>query len=386
MWFNRRNTQPQQVSETLWLVAGGSGGHILPALELAKRWSKHHPKRRVILFTLQRKLDRLITENNPILDTVVPLSLPPLPRGRYFLLPAFMVRFLVTFLRVFFRGIVQRPSRVITTGGLVAVPVCMAAKVLGSSIDVVELNAEFGSATALLTRIATRIRVVFPEALARKPQFAECTSLIDYPLRTPQAPTLSRDEALIVVGSDADVPFAPERTTLFVVGGSQGSRFLSRAVIAWLDSEPETLRGKLQVIHQVGEHDSEAVGACYAERGIPAVIFPYRRDLAPCYQAADLVLSRAGAGTLHELVAFSKRTILIPLETAATVHQLANATSMAGRHPDLFTLIRQRDVLNDASSFHQTINQALTGITDAREGHGPVQPSPLEIQGPEPQQ
>ncbi len=385
MWSRSTDKQSRKNCDTLWLVAGGSGGHILPAIELAKQWAQHHPNRRIVLYTLKRKLDRLIAENNVVVDSIVTLSLPPLPRGRLFFMPAFLIRFSIVFLRVLLHGLFRRPTRVITTGGLVAVPVCLAARVLRSPIEVVELNAEFGSATSLLIRFASRIRVVFLEALqelcTRRSGLAARTRLIDYPLRTPDAPPLSRAESLVDVFAGGA---SNEKATVFVLGGSQGSRFLSRAVLSWLETLAVEHREKLQVIHQVGDYDQETVRERYAERGVSAVVFSYRPNLASCYQAADCVVTRAGAGTLHELAAVSKRSIVIPLETAATAHQVANATAMVKRHRDLFTLVRQQDVLSDPTAFHAMLNHVVESVTGSQEATATAQPSQPELQAQEP--
>ena len=145
----------------------------------------------------------------------------------------------------------------------------------------------------------------------------------------------------------------------FVLGGSQGSRALNSLITKWLEQHP-ALHYRVQIIHQVG--DSNAVGLqkeWYLERTIPSFVFAYSNHVAPLYQV-DLVLTRAGAGTLAELQFFKKKAIIVPLETSVTNHQLHNANAVAQLHPELFTVIRQQEIDKNFDLLSQLLTATIT--------------------------
>ena len=77
---------------------------------------------------------------------------------------------------------------------------------------------------------------------------------------------------------------------------------------------------------------------------IPAVVFAYKEDLAPCYGAADIIISRGGAGSLFEALFFNKPCIAIPLETSSTAHQKDNARALSQNYPELFTMLTEQEI------------------------------------------
>lgn len=105
-------------------------------------------------------------------------------------------------------------------------------------------------------------------------------------------------------------------------------------------SNPE----RIQIIHQTGSSDATDWQNVYAEKNISAYVFSYMPHLEQIYSAADLIICRAGAGTLFEVKFFNKPCIVIPLETNTTTHQVDNARAIVKDHPDLFHLILQKDI------------------------------------------
>jgi len=113
--------------------------------------------------------------------------------------------------------------------------------------------------------------------------------------------------------------------TLLILGGSQGAHSINRALI---EAMPilENEKKALSVIHQTGKRDWEEVKAAYGRSGLSARVEPFIHDMAEVYASADLVISRAGAGTLSELAVAGKPSILIPYPLA-TAHQEKNAAA-----------------------------------------------------------
>jgi UDP-N-acetylglucosamine:LPS N-acetylglucosamine transferase len=121
---------------------------------------------------------------------------------------------------------------------------------------------------------------------------------------------------------------------------------------------------KHQIIHQTGSRDQTDWHALYKRNNIPAVVFDYRDAIAPCYVAADLIISRAGAGMLFEILFFEKPSIIIPLEATTTSHQIDNAYAMNTEHPTLFTVI-QHQALADQNALCNHLHDFLKTTSTA---------------------
>ena len=215
------------------------------------------------------------------------------------------------------------PDVVFAKGGSVPVPVCLAAWVLRIPILLHDSDAVAGRANRFLSVFASRIAVAYPSAAAYFP--ADKTAITGNPVRT---------EILAGDASHADsyFGFSPDRPLLLILGGSLGAQALNNAVARML---PDIIRGT-QVLHQTGEKNYQSAVALAGEYGIKAghdgyVAAPFLNvtELADAFARADLVISRAGAGTVAELAAVGKASILVPLPTAANDEQRMNAYEVA---------------------------------------------------------
>jgi len=121
-----------------------------------------------------------------------------------------------------------------------------------------------------------------------------------------------------------------DRFTVFVFGGSAGAHRINEAMMEALDFLQEA-RASLRFIHQTGREDIAFISKGYQEKGWDAIVSPFFDDMASQYQASDLVLCRAGAGTISELAVCGKGAVLIPYPHAAHQHQLINARRLVDR-------------------------------------------------------
>ena len=197
----------------------------------------------------------------------------------------------------------------------------------------------------MLAPLATNIHVCFDTAQTHFK--SKKTVVSPYPLRFGHF-SLSRTSAHEQIGFDQ------ARKTLLILGGSQGSLSLNKIILTCLQSQ-SYFGLTLNIIHQTGAQDSTNWSKTYHEMSIPAIVFDYQHDLSVYYAAADLVIGRAGAGTIFETLFFSKPCILIPLEIKGNDHQLHNAQAIARQHPELFTVIRQGELTN----FLELLSKAL---------------------------
>ena len=315
----------------LCLAAGRSGGHILPAIQLAKKWLQQHPSGRVAAYCSHKKLDAKIYAQQSIVSKIYPIKLVPFSLRKFWLLPLLALQTCYHTVKTVVRFMRNRPAEVISTGGIEALPVCIAARILRIPITLYELNVEPGKAIKFLAPLATTIHMVFNETQKYFSGYTNKCFKAAYPMR------FAKKQVLPTQGEDS------LKKTLFILGGSQGSLFLNTLTQKLVTSNKSF--GKIfEIIHQVGARDISKWKQFYTQHGVQATVFDFSSTIEKHYTAADVVISRAGAGTLFELLFFEKRSIIIPLRTASTHHQMANAAAMADEHPALFTTFRQTDI------------------------------------------
>jgi UDP-N-acetylglucosamine--N-acetylmuramyl-(pentapeptide) pyrophosphoryl-undecaprenol N-acetylglucosamine transferase len=313
-------------------VAGKSGGHIIPALTHAKSFLQAHTDHELLFFSTTSPLDYSLLHSNSMVNQHKPLELGNVPRKKIMAWPIFLWQLCKTGIQTFMHLYKYKPVKVVSMGGYVSVPVCIIARIMGIPVELFELNVVPGQAAKLLSRIATRTHLCFAQTQYQLPKRASCL-LSDYPVRYTQADRLSKEQACKLLGID------PKKKVICVLGGSQGSQFLNDCVTS---SAKQVSPDEYYFIHQTGVHTAEAVEQEYRMHGVHAQVFAFRDDIHLCYSAADIIVARAGAGTLFEILFFNKRALIIPLEASTTDHQVDNARAMADAHPELFELFIQK--------------------------------------------
>jgi UDP-N-acetylglucosamine--N-acetylmuramyl-(pentapeptide) pyrophosphoryl-undecaprenol N-acetylglucosamine transferase len=293
------------------IMAGGTGGHVFPALALAqelraRRW-------RVVWLGTRRGLEaRIVPAAHIELEWLAISGL----RGRAVLAwlgaPLALSRALLQAIGVIRR---RRPALVIGLGGFVAGPGGIAAWLLRRPLLIHEQNAVAGTTNRCLARLAQRVLSAFPGSFAAgvgarvigNPVRPEITGLPEPPLRF-----AARGPAL----------------RLLVLGGSQGAARLN-AVVPFALARLATRLG-FEVRHQCGERHLEAAQRHYAQAGVAARLQPFIEDMAEAYGWADLVICRAGALTVSELAAAGVGAVLVPFPAATDDHQTHNASVLVG--------------------------------------------------------
>jgi UDP-N-acetylglucosamine--N-acetylmuramyl-(pentapeptide) pyrophosphoryl-undecaprenol N-acetylglucosamine transferase len=310
---------------SLLVAAGGTGGHVFPGLALARTIVQHDPAATVRFAGTTRGIEtRAVPEAGFALDL-----LPILPLSRRLAKETLLAPFAAVNGTLAARRLLRQHhfDVVCGMGGYVTLPVAVAARMEGVPVVLHEQNAVPGIANRLAARVAWRIAVGVDAAAAAFPP--DRTAVVGNPVR-PELARLDRaalhDEAVAAFGLD------PDRRTLFVFGGSQGSRRINQAVVAATAAWPDP--AAVQILHACGRRDEADVRAAWAEadpdgRGLLVKVVPFvdRMDLA--YAAADLALSRAGAITMAELTAAGLPAVMVPLPHATADHQAANARAVA---------------------------------------------------------
>jgi UDP-N-acetylglucosamine--N-acetylmuramyl-(pentapeptide) pyrophosphoryl-undecaprenol N-acetylglucosamine transferase len=289
------------------IMAGGTGGHVFPALALARVLRAH--SREVIWLGTRRGLEaRVVPAEGFAIEW---LSMSGMRgKGLVHLLKApFVVgRSLWEALRIMRR---HRPSVVVGLGGFVAAPGGLAAWLCRRPLLIHEQNAIAGYTNRMLSRLAREVLTAFPAAFAghRKAR------LIGNPVRADIAALPPPAERF--AGREGPV-------RLLVVGGSLGAMRLNQAVPQAL-AKLAAAGLRFEVRHQSGERHIDAAKAAYAAAGVQGEVTAFIADMAGCLGWADLVICRAGALTIAELAAAGVGAILVPYPHAVDDHQTHNA-------------------------------------------------------------
>jgi UDP-N-acetylglucosamine--N-acetylmuramyl-(pentapeptide) pyrophosphoryl-undecaprenol N-acetylglucosamine transferase len=307
----------------VWAAAGGTGGHLYPALAVAGELKVIDPEGVVWFAVSRRGLEEQVLEQQG--QKAVPLAAEGFHRREVVRNLLFPVRTVVALLQSLRAVIRLRPQVAFGTGGFVSGPALLAAALLRIPFVLIALDTRPGVTIRLLAPRARRVFVTGAEAAAALGQRRNI-EIIGVPVR--EVARTEQTEARRAL----DLP--ESGTLLLVTGGSQGSRVLNQAVQRALTL---LLRlGDTSVLWQTGPADSEELSrfaqAVIANtptrdpRRVQVVPFIDRMDLA--WSAADLAVCRAGASTVAELTAYGVPAILVPLASSAGGHQLQNARAM----------------------------------------------------------
>lgn len=336
------------MSSTICVVAGKSGGHIVPGLTIAQQKQADNPDLRIIFFSTHSSLDKKIIDNAAVKNLVhYSLPLSSIPYRKPWKVPLFFYSFMYALMICTIHLYRHKPSQVISMGGIISLPVCFAAFILNIPIHLYELNAMPGSAVTFLARFANTIHCCFDTTKKKLP--AHKYRQTDYPIRYPVSVLqISKHEARKIVG------IADHKKVVLVLGGSQGSYFINNLIKNLFEIKP-WLADHLHIIHQTGNDISTEWHNWYKHHHVNAHAFAYHDDLAPYYQAADMVICRSGAGTLFETLFFNIPLITIPLETQTTDHQIYNARALEQQYPTLVRVLLQKEVIQNSTVFFDTL-------------------------------
>ncbi|GHV56270.1 UDP-N-acetylglucosamine--N-acetylmuramyl-(pentapeptide) pyrophosphoryl-undecaprenol N-acetylglucosamine transferase [Deltaproteobacteria bacterium] len=291
------------------LAAGGTGGHLAPALALALALKKARPEADCLFIGSGRPVEAKMLDSSGFRRVVLRSSgwkgQGPLGRIKA------LWRALTAFREAW--GLIRgyRPQVCFGASGYVTAPVGLAAWILRVPLAVHEQNSRAGLSNKLLGRLADRVMLGFGEAASSFP--AAKTVVTGNPVR-PEIAALGQVRR----------SFGPPPLTVLVTGGSQGARGLNLAAAPALAALGRA-GPPLKIVHQAGAADLEAVRAVYREAGLAAEVEDFFQDMAGLYRRVDLVVSRAGAITVTELAAAGLPAVLVPLPTAADDHQTINA-------------------------------------------------------------
>lgn len=303
------------IAKTFLLMAGGTGGHIFPALAVAQSLQAQGHKV-VWLGSLHSMEERLVPQHNIPLETIAMKGVRGNGLARKLTLPFTLFKAVQAAKNIILK---HKIDAVIGFGGFVTFPGGLAAKLLDVPIIIHEQNAVAGLSNKVLARWATRVLYAFPKAFD-----GYADGLVGNPVRADIA-NLPAPEQRFATRSGS--------LNILVVGGSLGAQVLNDLVPQALAKLPENARPK--ITHQSGRGKLPALQRAYEEHGVTAKCMEFVDDMKTAYEQADLVICRAGALTIAELTAAGVGALLVPYPHAVDDHQTANARFMVSAEAGL---------------------------------------------------
>jgi UDP-N-acetylglucosamine--N-acetylmuramyl-(pentapeptide) pyrophosphoryl-undecaprenol N-acetylglucosamine transferase len=322
------------MAASVLLAAGGTGGHLFPAIAVADELRRRDRALRVVFAGTARGLERRLVPKAGYelrLLPILPLNAvgPLRALAGLLALPWGLVRAAGLVIRL-------RPRAVLGVGGYAGGPVTLAAALLGVRTVILEPNAHPGFTNRVLAPFVRHAACAYEEA---RRAFGAKGVLTGNPVR----------------GGFAALPARRHEPplTLLAFGGSQGSRVLNRALLDALTRLPGPER--LRIVHQTGEAMREEVAAAYRRAGRSDEVVAFLDDMEARFAAADLVLARSGATTCAELAAAGKAALLVPFAAAADDHQRVNARAMQAAGAAL--MLEEREL--SGASLAQALGELL---------------------------
>jgi UDP-N-acetylglucosamine--N-acetylmuramyl-(pentapeptide) pyrophosphoryl-undecaprenol N-acetylglucosamine transferase len=292
----------------LLIAGGGTGGHVFPAIAIAKEWLSRGDDREVVMVGTQRGIEmKLVPQAGLPLETLRAAGLKgkgglTLLKNVALLFPGLVDAF----------GIARRhrPIAAFGVGGYAAGPMMLATWLRGIPNMIFEPNAEPGFTNKVLARMSRRIATgyeISAQGWGKKAVVTGCPV---------------REEFFRIAPRKLEKPIR-----LLITGGSQGALPINRAFVDAMD-RLAARKGELSVVHQTGERDYDAVRTAYARREFGAEVVPFLANMAERFAWADVIVCRAGAITAAEVAAAGRAAIFIPFGRATDSHQLHNAREM----------------------------------------------------------
>lgn len=293
-----------QSKTTLMVMAGGTGGHVYPAIAVADYL--HAQGWQIVWLATEGGMENRLIADKPYAKAMITMRGV---RGKgllgWLLLP---FKLLLAFKQSLSAISEYQPNVVLGMGGFAAFPGGLMAKVLGKPLVIHEQNSVAGLTNTALSYVANQVLAAFPAA------FGDKAILVGNPVR---------DEITQLPLPEMRYKNRTSKLKLLVVGGSLGAAALNEVLPKALAILPEAQRP--EVVHQAGEKMIAALEANYQQAGVKADTKAYIQDMAAQYAWADVVICRSGALTVAELACVGVASVLVPFPYAVDDHQTTNA-------------------------------------------------------------
>jgi len=358
------------------LTGGGTGGHIYPAVSIAKEIQRRYKDAEILFVGTEKGLEsKIVPKEGFALKTIKVRGF----ERKITLKNLFAVKeaaFSISHVRRIIKDF--KPDIVIGTGGYVCGTVMLSAALMGIPTLIHESNAFAGLTNKVLFRFVDQVALNFEEA-AKYFKNAKKVAITGNPIRT-DIFDISKEAGLQEFGFRSDIPL------VVVTGGSRGARRINQSIPALAEECAKS--ESFQLLHVTGDTQYEAVKLSYKQRNIPKEgalikVVPYLHNMPYALAASDLIISRCGAMTLSEVTALGKPSVLIPYPFAADNHQEYNARALEKK--GAAALILEKDLtetnlkdmvmklLNDKQQLREMAeNSRKLGVRNASEKIGDI--------------
>lgn len=359
---NNNNLPPLSADEKqkirLIISGGGTGGHIFPAISIANAIKELRPSAEILFVGAEGRM-----EMQRVPDAgykIIGLPVAGFDRKRLWKNFAVLVKLVRSQWKA--RCIIKEfhPQVVVGVGGYASGPTLKMAGMMGIPTLIQEQNSYAGVTNKLLAKKADKICVAYEGMEKFFP--AEKIIMTGNPVRQSLLTHLTSHEEAI-----GNFGLNPAKKTILILGGSLGARTINQTLTAELESIRANFdiqfiwqTGKIY-INQVREAITAATGEPVRQPHIPAIpnlyVTDFIKDMAQAYAAADLVISRAGAGSISEFCLLHKPVILVPSPNVAEDHQTQNALALVNKGAAIF--------VKDAEANEKLLPTALETVTNA---------------------
>jgi UDP-N-acetylglucosamine--N-acetylmuramyl-(pentapeptide) pyrophosphoryl-undecaprenol N-acetylglucosamine transferase len=301
-------------------AAGGTGGHLFPALSIADEVKRLRPDAVIEFVGASRNMEATVVPGRGYAFHAI--SVAGFQRRRLAANLFFPIRLAIALGQSWRLLSRLQPDVVVGTGGYVTGPPLFVASLRGIPTLIQEQNSYPGITTRLLAKRAKEVHLAF-DAARRFLKRSEGVFLSGNPIRSGVG-AVSRKEAAAFFGLD------PDQRTLLVTGGSQGAASLNRAVMHAL---PGLLEDRIQIVWLTGRNEYERITQAVAHMGDAGKkervkVFGFLKEMENAWASCDVVVCRAGASTLAEVTRAGVPSVLVPYPFAAADHQTGNAQAM----------------------------------------------------------
>jgi len=331
------------ITRRILLAAGGTGGHVYPAIAIADELVKALPKSEILFVGTRNNMEWQAVPKAGYRITDIWISGFQRQLSKKNLL--FPFKLIVSLLQCIKIVAFFKPDLVVTCGGYVSGPVGWIAAVFNKPLFLQEQNSYPGVTNRMLARNADLIFTAFDEAAKHFSE--EKVKNVGNPVRS-SLDTKTKQQALLAY------QFKPEKPVLLILGGSGGALSINRALAKHYKTLHDDLG--LQIIWQCGpKYYDEFRKAVDKEQYPKLILRAYIEDMAEAYAAADLVVSRSGALSCTELMITGNPSILVPSPNVAADHQTKNAKSMVDKGAAV--LLKDHDVI---SKLDEIVNDIIS--------------------------
>ncbi len=284
------------MNKKVFIVAGGTGGHLFPALALVQS-----SKLIDFIFLVDERTEKFL-KNKKYKYYVIPAS----KIQKNIILMLFnSLKIINGFLRSIFLILIKKPDLVVGFGGYTSIPCLVAAKLLGKKILIHEQNSVMGKTNRILSKISNKVAITYQKTI-----HANSKSIYSgIPIRIKSK--YSKKNSI--------------KKKIFVIGGSQGAKVFSIIIPKILNNLDSSLLKKISIVQQAKKEDHNRLKAYYKKLKINYKLKDFFEDSLSEIRNSDIVISRGGSSSLAEIEYFNKFSIIIPLPSSADNHQYYNA-------------------------------------------------------------